>query len=468
MKRPIKKRKGFNAYLLTILSFLLVIVIGSILLVTPFSQISGTWAWDRYLDCFFTSVSCTCVTGLCTYEGGLLGTFTLTGQIICLGMIQIGGLGFITVLAFIITLFKRKLQFTDRMFLSQALNCQTLSDVIKFLRRIILIVFIVEGSFFLIGLPAWFEVFPNNPSKALWNSLFMSVSAFNNAGFDILGSSSLMPEVGTLMGDIFVTKPWVWYYITSYVMLLIVAGGLSFLIIIEVFSFKKRPNQYRAFTKICLVTMASLIVFGTLTIFLFDGLKGSNSVSLFNCFFQSITCRTAGFATFDQSNLSLGSLIICDLLMFIGGNPLGTAGGIKTTTVFIIVFAILSFLRSRPVTAFKRKFSISLIVKAMALVFIALILCFTSGIFVYQFELMQGNVVPTDRVFFEIFSAFGTVGLTVGGLTPTLSVGSKIIICILMFLGRLGPMTFFQIFHENFTISASTNYDFAEEEILVG
>lgn len=459
-----KKKKTINPYLLVILSFLIVIVVGSLLLVMPWAQADGEWAFSNYIDALFTAVSATCVTGLSTYSSGIVGELTFGGQAVVLAMIQIGGLGFITVLTFLITLFKSKLQFKDRFIISQAVNSTSLADVVKFVRKIIIISLIVEVIGFGLGLPVFLKIFPDDPSKAIWNSVFTSVSAFNNAGFDVLGSTSFVPETGTLIANLKSTTPWAYYYLLSYVMVLIVLGGISFLVIIEVFSFKKRPKQYRAFTKIVLLTTTFLIIFGTVMFFLLDGFRDDNSFSLFDSLFQSVTCRTAGFSSYNQGDLSFGSQVISCLLMFIGGSPLGTAGGVKTTTFFVVIVAIVAYLRGKPVTAFKRSYSTNMIVKAMSLVFIAFFACITCMLIMCGLEYGQ---LETEDLMFETFSAFGTVGLTTG-ITPSLSVGSKIIICVLMFLGRLGPMTFFQLFSKNIDKMTSEHYKQVEEDYLIG
>ena len=286
-----ERRKQLSPYLLVILSFIIVILVGSFLLVTPFAQTSGKWAFNyvsedgsvriTYLDCLFTAVSATCVTGLCTFTQGIGGALTLTGQLIVLILIQIGGLGFITVLTFVVTLFKSKLQFKDRVFLSQALNATNFADVVIFVRKIIVISFSTELVGFLIGLPVAFTLYPHDAGQALWTSLFTSVSAFNNAGFDTFGSTSLIAYPDTIMGTLKETHAWAYYYYLTYIMLLIVVGGISFLVIIEVFSFKKNARQFSAFTKIVLATTLVLLVAGFGAFMLSDGIEPTNRMNAF-------------------------------------------------------------------------------------------------------------------------------------------------------------------------------------------
>lgn len=465
-----KKKRSISPYLLVILSFLIVILVGSILLAMPFSQTSGRWAFNDkqsgiyYIDCLFTAVSATCVTGLCTFKTGIGGSLTFTGQLIVLIMIQIGGLGFITVLTFVVTLFRSKIQFKKRMFLSRAVNATNFADVVKFVRKIVLISLICESFGFAMGLPVAFTLYPHNTSKALWTSLFTSVSAFNNAGFDTFGSDSLVVNATSVMGTLKATHEWAYYYYLSYIMMLVVLGGLSFLVIIEVCSFKKSPRQYSPFAKIVLTTNAILLLGGFAIFYLSEGLKGGvYKISVFDALFQSVTCRTAGFASFDQSTLSIAGRTVSCILMFIGGSPLSTAGGIKTTTIFIIVVAMYSNLKGRRVVAFNRIYKSETILKGLTLLVIAFIGIITALVGVSLFE-RNNPLVNTDNAIFEVFSAFGTVGLS-ANITPTLTLGSKILLCILMFLGRLGPMTFFQVFKNK---QESGHFEYVEADFLIG
>lgn len=458
-----KRKLRVSPYLLVILSFLFVILVGSFLLSLPIAQKSGKWG--TYIDSLFAATSATCVTGLCSYPEGIGGQLTLFGQIVMLVMIQIGGLGFITVLTFFITLFKKRLQFKNRYFLSQAVGSTNFADVIKFVRKIILISFTIEMIGFALCIPAYYTIYNDNPGMLIWSSIFTSISCFNNAGFDIFGGTSLIRGVGNVAVDALPT--WAYYYLCSIIMLLIILGGISFLVITEVFSFKKRPKQYRAFTKIVLLTTFTLLILGWGLIMITDGITRDDRISPFHALFQSVTCRTAGVATYDQSKLSTGGIIVSCFLMFVGGSPLSTAGGIKTTTLFMIVLAIYCYIRGRKVIAFNRSYSSNMILKAMSLVFIAIGIIVFSFILMSLFEKNNSYAFEGEKLMFEIFSAFGTVGLTCN-LTTTLSIGSKIVLCVLMFLGRLGPMTFFQIFQNSVNKEEKLHFKYVEEDFLIG
>ena len=478
-KKAKKRKAGINPYALVILSFIIVIIIGSLLLVTPLAQSDGAWAWNHvradgsrvtHMDCLFTAVSATCVTGLCTFGSGIGNTLSLFGQIVVVLMIQIGGLGFVTVLTFFITLFRQKVEFKNRYLISQMVGSTSFADVIKFVRRLILISISFELAGAIIGLPVFFTMYPKNPGMAIWNSIFTSISAFNNAGFDLFGGTSLIRGMGNSLID--GLPNWAYYYLCTYLMILIVSGGISFLVIIDIFGFKPF-RKWRAFTKIVLFTTGTLLVTGWI-LFIATDCFHAGGMNVYEALFQSVTLRTAGFATYNQDNISLVGKAISCLLMFIGGSPLSTAGGIKTTTAFMIVLAMFSYFRGSQVTAFKRVYSSNMIVKAMSLVFIGLFALVDGFILVYLFEQKTLNseaiglsTAEPIAIAYEIFSAFGTVGVSTG-ITPHIQIGSKIVICLLMFLGRLGPMTFLQIFQANMDKKTNLHYEYVEEDFLIG
>ena len=456
------QKKRVNPYLLVILSFILIIFVGAVLLMFPFSRTANNFG--NFLDCLFLATSATCVTGLNSFSQGIGQELTFVGQLVVMTMIQVGGLGFITLLTFFITLFSRKLQFKDRLFISMMVNSEEAADVVFFVRKIILISASFETLGFVLGLPV-FLTNCNNIPEGLWYSLFTSISAYNNAGFDLFGSTSLIRGVGNAFIDGLPT--WAYYYLCSYIMLLIIAGGISFLVVIDIFA-KRKIRQLRVFTKISLMMTVVLLTVGFLIFLVSEGLS-----SPFNAFFQSVTCRTAGFATVDQDSLSvLGKLFSC-FLMFFGGNPLGTAGGVKTTTLYIIVLAMICYLTGRKVTSFHRRYSNGVIVKAMSLVLLAVATVFLSFIMIYSFESSLdmeaiGLISPkASALIFETFSAFGTVGVSTG-VTPYLSIGSKIVIIVLMFIGRLGPFTFFQLLGSKMRFEDQSKYRFVEEDFLIG
>ena len=480
-----KKNKALNPYILVILSFLGVILIGSLLLTMPWANHWGKWLFYfevpetgeyngqtiTYLDCLFTAVSATCVTGLHTYANPVAATLTVGGQIVLAAMIQIGGLGFITILTFLITLFRSKLEFKNRYFIAQMVNSTNFADVVKFVRKLILISLICELAGTLLGLPVFFSLYPNNPLLAVWNSLFHSISAFNNAGFDLF-RNSMEGGVTTINGTTLSSGLYV--YLCIYTMILIIVGGISFLVIIEVFS-RRKPSQWRPFTKIVLFTTAILLVGGFIFFFLTECFAKENKMSVLDAIFQSVTCRTAGFYTYNQDNLSTASKVVSCVLMFIGGSPISTAGGIKTTTIYMIVLAMVSYFSGRRPVSFKRSYSANMVVRAMSLVFSVLILVIGGYILVslfgldpkYSYDSIGLNSTYSMAIAYDIFSAMGTVGLPTG-IEAYLSVGSKLTLCLIMFLGRIGPITVLQIFQANMDKENKLHYDYVEEDFLIG
>ena len=457
-----RRAKHTSPYLLVILSFVGVIVFGAFLLCLPFAHKNGQWG--SFIDAIFHATSATCVTGLSTYANGIGEELTLFGQIIMLLMIQVGGLGFITILTFFASLIQKRLQFKDRYMLAQAVNSNSIADVGKFVKRVIIIVGTAELAGFLLGLPAFFSIPGINPGTAIWASLFTSVSAFNNAGFDIFGATSLIRGEGTFMIDHM--ADWAYYYMQAYIMILIVIGGISFLTIIETVFQRKKPRQWSAFTRISLLMTSILLVVGFGLFCLTDVINGH--ITPLQALFQSVTCRTAGFATFDQNTLTPAGKTVSAVLMFIGGSPIGTAGGIKTTTIFVIVLCLIRFLQGKKISAFKREFSKTSIIKSMTLLFLAIVVIILGFILVMTFEKIGGNPLATsESVLFETFSAFGTVGLSTG-ITPYLHIGSKIVICVLMFFGRLGPITLFQIFQTNMDNEKNTHYREVQTDVIIG
>ena len=458
------KAKQVSPYLLVILSFVGVIFFGSFLLTLPFAHQDGNWG--NYMDALFHATSATCVTGLSTYINGIGNELTLFGQIVMLVMIQIGGLGFITILTFFVSLIQKKLQFKDRYMLAQAVNSTSIADVGKFVRRVIIIVITAETIGFGLGLPVFLSVPSYTKGQAVWASIFTSISAFNNAGFDIFGAASLIRGAGTIIDTL---PNWAYYYMQAYIMILIVMGGISFITIIEIAFLRRKVKQMSSFTRITLVMTGTLIVLGFGVLMLTDGINGN--ITPIEALFQSVTTRTAGFSTFNQANLSPAGKTMSCILMFIGGSPIGTAGGIKTTTIFILILCFVRFLQGRKISAFKREFTNSSIIKTMTLVFLSVVVLIVGFVCIASFE--QGNpVATTDNTLYETFSAFGTVGLSAGNaattLTPTLTTGSKIVICVLMFFGRLGPITLFQIFQTNLDNEKNTHYREVPTDVIIG
>lgn len=458
------KKRRLSPYLLVMLSFFIGMLFGGFLLITPWAQSDGNWG--NYADTVFMATSAICVTGFDCYMDGLANHFTLFGQIVELILIQIGGLGFITILTFVITIFNRDITFHDRYYLSQATNSVSIPHVVSFVRKLLLVTFIFETIGFGLCLPAFINMRGNTP-YAYFNSLFHAVSSFNNAGLDLFGdNTSLIRSINPLLSGM---DDWAYYYLLVVTMILIILGGLSYIALIEIFSFKKKPHQWTAHTKICVIMSASLIIGGTLLVFFTDGLvKDDPKISIFDSLFFSVTSRTAGFATYSPADLSISGRVVGCILMFIGGGPLGTASGIKTTTVFIIGVTLYSFFRGRKVSAFNRAYSSTLIAKSMAVMVSSLLIVILGFIAVDSFESTNNYAYTEGNVLYETISAFSNTGLSCG-MPIYLSVGGKITYTALMFIGRLGPMTMFSLFSTNMFIDESKGHvNYVEEDVLIG
>ena len=477
----VKKQRHLNPYLLLILSFLGIVLIGSFLLSMPFSfKDNPTHEWchvGNYLDAFFTALSAMSQTGVTTYPAGLADTLSIAGQIIVIVLVQIGGLGIVTILTFLFTLFRRTLEFKNRLLISQAIAFNNFSEIVSFVRKLMIITLICELLGFGIGIPVYINIFPNNVWKALYYSAFYSVSAFNNAGFDLSsGTTSFINGIITSGGTLVESNSWLYYYSTIYMAVLSLLGGVSFLVIIEVVLGHKPPRLWSSFTKIILTMTFGGIILFSLILFFIEAFKPVSPMSYYECLMQIINCRTAGFTVYPQEDISLPGRMICCIVMFIGGSPLSTAGGIKVTTIFIIILSIVSYFRGKRMAAFRRRYSDDMVAKSMSLVFIVLFLIIAAFVGFALFGVKEVEGYPMsdnlkDNIIsyylYEVFSFYGNVGFYTG-LEPHLSTGSLIIACLLMLLGHIGPMAFFQLFQNHLDKHANVHYSFVEEDFLIG
>ena len=477
----VKKQHHLNPYLLLILSFLGIVLLGSLLLSMPFSfrnNPDNEWCHvGNYLDAFFTALSAMSQTGVTTYPAGLADTLSVAGQIIVIILVQIGGLGIVTILTFLFTLFRRTLEFKNRLFISQAISFNNFSEIVGFVRKLMIITVICEVVGFGLGIPVYIQVFPNNILKALYYSMFYSISSFNNAGFDLSsGTTSFLNGIIVDGGMSIGATHWLYYYSTIYMAVLSLLGGIGFLVIIEVVLGHKPPRLWSSFTKIILLMTFGGIALFSLILFFIEGFKANTPMTYYECLMQIINCRTAGFTVYPQESISLPGRMVCCIMMFIGGSPLSTAGGIKVTTVFIIVLSIVSYFRGKRMSAFKRRYSEDLVAKSMSLVFIVLFLLILAfmGLALFGTKDVEGYPLSdsikdnlVSYYLYEVFSFYGNVGFYTG-LEPHLSTGSLIILCLVMLLGHIGPMAFFQLFQNHLDKNANVHYSFVEEDFLIG
>ena len=405
------------------LSFLGMILLGSLLLALPVSSADGVAV--PYLDALFTATTATCVTGLVTLP--TFSTWSIFGQVVILVLIQVGGLGVITVISAFMLLLHKRVGIGERLLLQDAFNLNTLSGIVRFVKRVLFGTFLVE----LLGAVFYMTVFvPQFGLRGVWISAFTAVSAFCNAGIDIIGPNSLCD---------YATNPVV-NLVTS---ALIILSGIGYIVWWDVLRVGRKG--FRGLTlhsKIAISTTLVLIFGGGLLIFLLE--YGNpltiGELSLFDklqvSFFQSITTRTAGFATVPQENLTNGSSVLCLLLMFIGGSPVGTAGGIKTVTVAVLAVSALATIRNQnDVTLFNRTISRQAVNKAVAVAAMSFAILFASTMLLCAIT----DASALDIVY-ETVSATATVGLT-RNLTPYLSSAGKAVIIATMYLGRVGPIS---------------------------
>ncbi|QVK16826.1 TrkH family potassium uptake protein [Mycoplasmatota bacterium] len=417
-----------------VVGFALVILIGTVLLSLPISiqntEVNQSF-FQTVIDAFFTSTSAVCVTGLVVVDTG--SHWTIFGQIIIGLLIQIGGLGFMTFGTLFAFVIRKKISFRERLVMQEALNQFKLSGIVRIARNILIMTFTLEGIGAIILSTRFIPKY--GPAKGIGFSIFHSVSAFCNAGFDLFGQYGKFQSLTSYVHD---------PLINLVVMVLIITGGLGFTVIMEIFQ-KRRFKKFSLHAKLVLRMTALLIIIGALGILL---LEYSNKASLGNMsfidkilpsLFQGITPRTAGFNTLDFTTLTTGSVFLIMILMFIGGSPGSTAGGAKTTTIGVAIAMIFSVIKGKEDTElYGKKVPLDIIKKAISIILLALGLIATVTLLLSITEVG----VSFKDILFESISAFGTVGLSLG-ITPNLTNIGRVIIALTMFFGRVGPLTVF-------------------------
>lgn len=418
-KSNIKKR--LSSFKIILLGFAGVILLGALLLMLPIS--SAERVITPFNEALFTSTSAVCVTGLVVKDTG--SYWSAFGQAVIITLIQIGGLGVVTIAASFSMLAGRRISLMQRSTMQDAISAPKVGGIVKLTKFIITGTFIIEA----VGAVSMMPVFCKNfGAKGIWMSVFHSVSAFCNAGFDILGTEgnqfcSLTP---------YTSNP----VINITVMLLIVIGGIGFLTWDDICNNKFKIKKYSMQSKIILVTSLILILLPAIYFFIFDYSDYSIGNRLLASLFQSVTTRTAGFNTTDLTKLTRPSQAIMIFLMLVGGSPGSTAGGLKTTTMAVLILnAFACFKRKDNVCAFGRRIDDSVIKNASTIVMMYITLFFIGGVSICTIEKL-----PLVASLFETASAIGTVGLTLG-ITPKLSLASQLILIVLMYLGRVGSLT---------------------------
>ncbi|GGF60331.1 K+ transporter Trk [Paenibacillus albidus] len=406
-----------------VLGFASIILIGTMLLMLPVSNTTGTSL--NFMDALFTATSATCVTGLVVVDTGTF--FSQFGQIVIMVLIQIGGLGFMTMATLFALVLKRRISLRDRLILQEAMNQGSMEGIVRLIRRVLIYSLVIEGMAAV--LLTFRFVFDMPFGRALYFGIFHAVSMFNNAGFDLFG------EYRSLTG--YVNDP----LVNIVVMFLIISGGIGFIVMADLMEYRHK-RRLSLHSKVVLSMTAALILTGTLVIFIFEFSNPRTLGSLpfggklLSAFFQSVTPRTAGANTLDIAGLRQASQFFIVILMFIGASPGSTGGGIKTTTFTIMIGAVVAMLRGREdIVLFRYRLAQERIFKALTVTLLALLLIVSVSMVLSTTE--DRNFL---MILFETTSAFATVGLSMG-LTPELSTIGKILICVTMFAGRLGLLT---------------------------
>jgi potassium uptake TrkH family protein len=452
----------FNHSFLFLASFLLLIIIGTLLLLLPSATTNGI----SFTDAFFTATSAVCVTGLTVVDTAT--TFTLFGKAVILSLIQAGGLGIMTFTTFFSLFFSSSSSFKEQLLVKDMVQSETLSEILKTLLKIILFTFTIEAFGFIF---IWYALDPNLSFNIenIKFALFHSVSAFCNAGFSTK-SAGLMDPIAQYN-----------YFLHIIIALLIIAGGIGFPILLNYYKLFKhilfnffrvirgkpyshKPHIININSRLVIITTLSLIFFGTFFYYIFESNNTFKGLTwyekLIESFFASVTARTAGFSTINYSQILPITALLTMFLMWIGASPSSTGGGIKTSTFALAILNIFSLTKGKSrIEIWRREVAINCIRKAFAIIQLSLLVIGISIVLVSFFN-PQLNFL---NVIFECFSAFGTVGLSMG-VTPLLSLESKWVIIFTMFTGRVGMLTFFLAFMKKIK---TDRYKYPSEEIII-
>ncbi len=418
------KKRWATPVRLIVLSFLGIILTGALILMTPLSSADG--GWTGFVDCLFTATSAACVTGLAVVDTA--GHWSLFGQVIVLLLIQTGGLGAMTIITGFFSVVRKRTSLADTRMLMQAAGNDSYAGVAQMVRRLFLGTLIFEAAGAVLLATRFVPEF--GWGRGLWFSLFHSISAFCNAGFDLLGDYK-----GGASLSAFATDPVVVLTVTA----LILIGGLGFIVWDDLLNAKFRLKSLKLHSKLVLVMTAVLILapFALFLIFEDGAAFAGRSLGdkLLLSLFQTVTPRTAGFATVPMASLSDAGLLLTMVLMLIGGSPGSTAGGVKTTTVAVVLICTAASMKKSPPTAFKRRIEDDIVRQATAIVVIYL-----TAIIAGTCALCVVDAVTLREALFEVISAIATVGLSTG-ITPGLGVAAKLMLTALMFAGRIGGLT---------------------------
>lgn len=437
-----------------VIGFASVILIGALLLTLPISTQSGESV--GFIDALFTATSCVCVTGLVVVDTGT--TWNLFGQVICITLIQIGGLGFMTVATMFAIFTKKKINLKERLVIQESLNQLDLSGLVKLVRYAVLITFSIEG----IGAILLSTVFVPQfgALKGAWFSIFHAISAFCNAGFDLMGPiSGKFTSITSYVNNATVSLT---------ICALIICGGIGYPVMLNIAK-ERKFSKFNLHTKIVLITTAVLIVVGSVLIFIIEfnnkesiaplGMKGKVLASLF----QSVTSRTAGFSTLDLAAMTESSAFVMIILMFIGASPASTGGGVKTTTLAVLILTVKSFISGKTdIEVYERRIAPSIVKKSLG-IFVVAITAAATGTLLISMTQPGFNLTASA---FEVVSALATVGSSLAG-SANLNIFGKSLIILCMFMGRVGSLTIFMAFM-SFGHRKNQPISYPDGKIIVG
>ncbi len=427
-KQILQKLFHISPTQMIILGFILVILIGGLLLMLPISSADGNAASAS--DAFFTAVSSTCVTGLVVRDTMI--EWSRFGQIVIIAMIQIGGLGFMTFTVLISILLKRRITPRERMIIAESFNLNTYEGIVKKIRMILIGTVIAEGIGAVILATQFIPIF--GIGEGIFKAIFHSISSFCNAGFDLMGQ-----HAGAYSSlACFDSSPLILFTQIS----LILVGGIGFVVWDDIYSFFRRRSRLSIYTKLVLMITAVLVLGGTLIFALLEwnnpgtigGMTPLNK--LVNSTFYAVTLRTAGFTTFNTAALRNISVLISCLFMFIGGASGSTAGGIKMVTFWLILYSVVRVAQGyNDINVFGRRISLRTVLRALTIAIIGMVFITAASVFITLVE-----DVSLSAAIYECTSAFATVGISMG-MTPALSGISRLVLMLLMFMGRVGILT---------------------------
>lgn len=448
------RRKNMPVVMLLSIGYFTTIILATILLMLPFASREGH---TSFIDAVLTATSATCVTGLIAFDTA--AHWTLFGQIVIMLAIQIGGLGFMTIITLLFMVIKRNIGLYNRTVIMQSAGSYNISGTTKLIRRIILgtLAFEAIGAVLI-----YFSIKDTYTEKTWYYAIFHSISAFCNAGFDVFGAGSGFAPVSL--------TPFSHNYGLLFTLMgLIIIGGSGFIVWSDVIDSKFKWSRFQVHTKIVVVANGILIAIPAILFFIFEFTKvGTNAAfadmpfwdKIVNALFMSVTPRTAGFNSVDLNSMTASGQLLTVFLMLIGGNSGSTAGGVKVTTIVIIFATLISSARGQEnVVMFKRRINEKLIKQSLSLLIAYLIIILTATLIIGSYE----NYTLME-ILFEVVSAIGTVGLSLG-LTGTCAVATKIIIIMLMYIGRLGALTLFDLLLKD---ANDTIVEKPEGKVLVG